>query len=63
VGFQGTTLSTVLKNLPTALAQPELIDEYIAAEIRSQRVRGPFAHPPFECYRCSPLGIVKKKKK
>lgn len=61
VGFQGTTLSTVPQNLPTALAQPELIDEYIAAEIRSQRVRGPFAHPPFVCYQCSPLGIVPKK--
>lgn len=49
------------KNLNSALAKPEIIDQKIQKEIAAGRVQGPFESKPIPNLQCSPLGLVEKK--
>ncbi len=47
-------------NMKSALLNPREIWEKIMKEVVHKRVAGPYLHPPFESYLCSPLGLIKK---
>ena len=61
VGFEGEPTSTVSANLKSVEGQEDIIDEYINKEKAAGRIRGPFRHPPFQSFQCSPVGLVEKK--
>ncbi len=46
--------------LASAAAQPQLVQEKLAAEIATGRVAGPFVKRPFKHLQCSPIGLVPK---
>ncbi len=48
------------ENHSSALEQPELLWAKIMSEVALGHVAGPFDHPPFKRYFCSPLGLVPK---
>ena len=49
------------KNLPSALANPTVVDQKLAKELSALRLAGPFTAAPFHPFRVSPLGLVPKK--
>ena len=51
----------ITKNLPSATDNPEQVTAAIIKELERGHTAGPFTHPPFENFRCSPLGAVPKK--
>jgi hypothetical protein len=61
IGFEGKRAPRFSKNLPTALAQPDIISSNLAHEISLGRVAGPFDNPPFPNFQVSPIGLVPKK--
>ena len=61
IGFEGERAPRFSKNLPTALAQPDIISSNLAHEISLGRVAGPFDNPPFPNFQVSPIGLVPKK--
>jgi hypothetical protein len=60
IGFKGKRAPRFSKNLPTALAQPDIISSNLAHEISLGRVAGPFDNPPFPNFQVSPIGLVPK---
>jgi hypothetical protein len=48
-----TNLKSVFQNISVARAK-------VSAELEAGRIAGPFPHPPFPNYVCSPLGVVPK---
>lgn len=48
-------------NLPSPLAQPDIVTDKIAKELNSGRIAGTFHVPPFDNFVSSPLGLVPKK--
>ena len=61
IGYTGSRTRRFSKNLPTALAQPEIVSENLAKEVALGRVAGPFSTPPFPKLQVSPIGLVPKK--
>ncbi len=61
IGFEGERAPRFSKNLPTALAQPDIISSNLAHETSLGRVAGPFDNPPFPNFQVSPIGLVPKK--
>lgn len=61
IGFEGERKPRFSKNLPTALAHPDIISSNLAHEISLGRVAGPFNNPPFANFQVSPIGLVPKK--
>ena len=61
IGYTGSRTARFSKNLPTALAQPEIVSENLATEVALGRVAGPFSTPPFPNLQVSPIGLVPKK--
>lgn len=61
IGFQGHRTPRFSKNLPTALAQPDIVTSNLAREISLGRIAGPFDSPPFPAFQVSPIGLVPKK--
>jgi len=49
------------RNLPSALAMPEIVSDKVAKESLAGRMTGPLFDPPFSNLHCSPLGLVPKK--
>lgn len=56
-----TIARTAAPNHPTTRAHEQVIDDGIAAELKTGRIAGPFALPPFVNFISSPLGLVPKK--
>ena len=54
-------VNLICKNLKSAIENPMIVSEKISKEISAGRVAGPFAEPPFENFRTSPIGLVPKK--
>ena len=48
-------------NHRSARKNPEVVVQKNNKEILKGRKRGPFKHPPFDNFICSPLGLVPKK--
>lgn len=61
VGYKGPRKAKFSRNLPTALAQPEIVSANLDKEIALGRVAGPFPTPPFPNFHISPIGLVPKK--
>jgi hypothetical protein len=50
----------VPKNHKSALEHPDIIKQYIEAELSKQHIAGPFSVKPFTNFVASPLGLVPK---
>lgn len=61
VGFVGNRRASQSPNLKSAIEQPQAVRSKLLKELEAGRIRGPFPHPPFLEFICSPLGIVPKK--
>ena len=59
--FSGVVNTQEGKNLPSALANPTVVDKKLAKELSALRLAGPFTAAPFRPFRVSPLGLVPKK--
>ena len=62
IGFQGAQAARPSKNLKSALWSPEFIQSSIDSLLASNHVHGPFPSPPLDQFRCSPLGVVFRKR-
>ena len=60
-GYEGLDFPLITKNLPSARDNPEQVTAAIIKELERGHTAGPFTHPPFENFRCYPLGTVPKK--
>ena len=60
-GYEGLNFPLITKNLPSARDNPEQVTAAIIKELERGHTAGPFTHPPFENFQCSPLGAVPKK--
>ena len=58
IGFQGQRSLRFSKNLPTALADPNVVSSNLAAEVSLGRVAGLFVTPPFPNFQVSPIGLI-----
>lgn len=61
VGYTGPRVPRFCKNLPTALAQPDIVTSNLAKEVALGRIAGPYDSPPFTNFQVSPIGLVPKK--
>lgn len=63
LGYSGTRVGCQeCPNLPSALTHASAISLDIAKQLTSGRTNGPFASPPLDNFRCSPLGAVTRKR-
>ena len=60
IGCSGLLPGRTSRNLPSCNAAPEVIDSYIAAELRAGRVAGPFSMCGTDVTGISPIGLVPK---
>ena len=61
IGFEGDRAPRFSKNLPTALAQPDIISSNLPHEISLGHVAGSFDNPPLPNFQVLPIGLVPKK--
>ncbi|KAL9954485.1 hypothetical protein ACROYT_G042033 [Oculina patagonica] len=61
IGYTGPRVPRFCKNLPTALAQPDIVTSNLAKEVALGRIAGPYDNPPFPNFQVSPIGLVPKK--
>ena len=61
MGYEGLDFPLITNNLPPPKDNPEQVTAAIIKELERGHTAGPFIHPPFENFRCSPLGAVPKK--
>ena len=61
IGCEGLDFPLITKNLPSARDNPDQVTAAITKELERGHTAGSFIHPPFENFRCSPLGAVPKK--
>ena len=61
IGYDGPQFNLISKNLKSYFANLQAATENIVAELKEKRVAGPFAAPPLDNFRTSPIGIVPKK--
>ena len=51
----------IFKNHTSSLQNPQVVRHMLQKELEANRIEGPFAHPPFHNFVCSPIGLRKKK--
>ena len=61
-GHTGPRTSTRSPNLPSALARPTVIHDYLTKECAINHTAGPFPSPPLPNFVVSPLGAVPKRR-
>ena len=61
IGYIGSRTARFSNNLPTALAQPEIVSDNLIKEVALGRVADPFSTPPLSNLHVSPIGLVPKK--
>ena len=59
--YEGERVSVRAPNLKSAFENPGEVRKKISKEISAGRIAGPFTDPPFELFRCSPIGLQPKK--
>ena len=62
IGFQGVQAARMSKNLKSALQSPDFIQSSINTLLANKHAHGPFLSPPLDNFRCSPLGVVFRKR-
>src|ERR1700734_1975501 len=62
IGFQGAQATRPSKNLKSALQSPTFVGTSIATLLTSNHAHGPFLVSPLDQFRCSPLGVVFRKR-
>lgn len=60
IGFCGAEAEIISDNLASAKKLPLILENKLFKELALGRVAGPFASPPFDSFRVSPLGLVEK---
>ena len=60
IGYEGLDFPLITNNLPSARDNPEQVTAAVIKELERGHTAGPFIHPPFENFLCSPLGAVPK---
>ena len=61
ISFFGQRSPRFSRNLPTALAQPDIVKANLDKEVSLGWVAGPFSTPPFPNFQVSPIGLVSRK--
>lgn len=61
IGFFGRCSPRFSRNLPTALAQPDIVKANLDKEVSLGRVAGPFSTLPFPNFQVSTMGLVPKR--
>ena len=61
IGFFGQRSPGFSRNLPTALAQPDIVKANLDKKVSLGRVAGPFSTAPFPNFKVSSIGLVPKK--
>ena len=61
IGFEGPERCSVANNMSSATQHKTVIQQYIDKEVLAGRIKGPFPEPPFQFFRCSPIGVTPKK--
>ena len=62
LNFSGVRCSQDSHNLTTAKDNPEIVCQKLLNELTTGRIAGPFDSVPFPDFKCSPLGLVPKRK-
>ena len=62
VGYCGGHSARTAPNLRSALARPQVIHQYLAAECEARHTVGPFPSPPLPAFVVNPLDAVPKKR-
>jgi hypothetical protein len=63
IGFRGVQAAPrASKNLKSALQSPDFIQSSIDTLLAGNHAHGPFPSPPLNNFRCSPLGVVFRKR-
>ena len=57
IGYNIPLIARFSNNLPTAIAQPEIVTESLTKEVSLGRVAGPFSTPPFANLQVSPYRL------
>ena len=58
--YEGSQLSSAIKNMQSALKHPEVVDSYLAEELGSNRLVGPFSRKLIPKAHISRLGLFQK---
>ena len=61
IGYTVSRTAKFFKNVPTALAQPEIVSNNLTKEVAPGWVTGPFSASPFPNLQVSPMDLVPKK--
>ena len=62
IHYSGPRTAVDSKNLKSVFQHPSLVLEKVQSEIELRRIAGPFHNRPISNLRCSPIGLVPKKK-
>ena len=62
IGYRGCQAPHSAHNLRSALACPQVIQDYLGAECRAGHMAGPFPTPPLPDFVVNPLGAVPKRR-
>ena len=58
IGYKGPVGPNDVRNLPSALQHPQIIDAELTKECAAGRILGPFHSRPLKNLRCSGIGVV-----
>lgn len=62
VGYDGPDIICPSRNLGSARNHSEFVDSAVQQLLDNQQVHGPFSKPPLPSFRCSPIGVVSRKR-
>jgi len=62
INYTGPRVAYDSKNLKSVFQNPDLVSKKIQSEIDLGRIAGPFIHRPISNLRCSPIGLIPKKR-
>ena len=61
LGYVGARVPMSAKKLKSAFDHPQIVKTKIEKGVELGRIVGPFSSPPFQNFRCSPIGVVPKR--
>ena len=61
IGFKGPVNQIIARNHPSIFANADAVDSHVRTELSKGRIAGPFTHPPFPSFICSPIALIPKK--
>lgn len=60
IGYEGPYQPRFTPNSVSTLKNPKAVDDFLAKETASGRIKGPFEEPPFQVMVCSSLNMIPK---